>query len=452
MPNVETIVAPATPSGESALAVIRVTGPLVVGLAKGFHRTEAPLPRMVWNGGYVSQSGESIDDVLFSFFQSPNSYTGEDVLEISCHGNPFIVSKIVGDLRERGCRLAEPGEFTRRAFLNGRMDLTRAEAVMDVIRARSDRALEAAQSQLRGAFGRRIAAMVERLLQICAALEAYIDFPDEDLPVEDRARRQQELVAMADEVRQLRATERRGVLLRSGVKVVLLGEPNVGKSSLLNRLAGYERAIVSSEPGTTRDFLEVRVLLGPYSMEIVDTAGLREAAEQIERQGVTHALDCAEEADVCLVVVDLGSPSPALPPVLLSRLSSLNVVVAANKADLTARAFSGLAGIVAPQVEISALTGSGVDRLVEVLVALVDKLTGAGCSDEEIAVSARHAAALDDVGSSLGRAVSLLIDLAPLELVASEVRNAIDALGGLVGRIDHEAVLDRLFARFCIGK
>jgi len=435
MPVVETIVAPATPAGESALAVIRLSGPLAVGFATEFHRAGAPLPRTVWHGVYAGNSGESVDEVLFSFFRAPNSYTGEDVLEISCHGNPFIINKIVDDLRGRGCRLAEPGEFTRRAFLNGRMDLTRAEAVMDVIRARSDRALEAAQRQLRGSFGRRIDGMVDRLLTTCAAVEAYIDFPDEDLPAEDRRQRRQELEAIVEEVGQLRATERRGVLLRAGVKVVLLGEP-----------------IVSSEPGTTRDFLETSMLLGPYRMEIVDTAGLRETAAEIERQGVAHTLDRAEEADVCLVVVDLGSPSPALPDALRARLSAMNTIVAANKADLSARVFDGLAGVAAPQIDVSALSGVGIDRLVRALVETVDRLTEAGDSDEGIAVSVRHAAALADANGSLDRAVGLFIDGAPLELVASEIRNAIGALEAIVGRIDNEAVLDRLFARFCIGK
>jgi len=287
---------------------------------------------------------------------------------------------------------------------------------------------------------------------MCAAIEAYIDFPDEDLPAEDRASRRQELIAIINDVEQLRTTERKGTLLRSGVKVVLLGEPNVGKSSLLNRLVGYERAIVSSEPGTTRDFLETSVLLGPYRMEIVDTAGLRETAEQIEHQGVAHALDRAEEADVCVVVVDVGAPSPALPPALSARLSALTTLIVGNKADLPERAFTGLAGLAAPWIEVSALTGLGVDRLVDGLVALVDKLADSGGSDQGIAVSARHSAALAEVHSSLIRASQLLSDVVPFELVASELQTAVCALEGIVGRIDHEAVLDQLFARFCIGK
>lgn len=452
MSDLDTIVAPATPAGESALAAIRLTGPLAAQLSTIFHRGTAPLPRTIWHGRYTDRSGHLIDGVIFSFFRAPNSYTGEDVLEVSCHGNPFIISKIIDDLRHRGCRLADPGEFTRRAFMNGRLDLTRAEAVIDVIRARSDRALEAAQNQLRGVFGRRIAGMAERLLQACAAVEAYIDFPDEDLPPEDRDRQQKELTTIIEEIHQLRATERRGTLLRSGVKVVLLGEPNVGKSSLLNRLAGYERAIVNSEPGTTRDFLEASVLLGSYRIELVDTAGLREAAEPIESHGVAHALDRAAEADVCLVVVDLGAPSPALPAELRSRLTALNTVVVANKADLPARAFGGLAGVNSPRIEVSALTGAGMDRLVETLVALIDGLMNSGGSDEGIAVSERHAAALVDAGAALTHAVRLFSEDAPLELVASEIRDAIGSLDGIVGRIDNEAVLDRLFSQFCIGK
>ncbi|MGH8019019.1 MAG: tRNA modification GTPase, partial [Opitutaceae bacterium] len=244
----DTIVAPATGAGEAAIAVVRVSGAKTRGLAQEFFAGAPPCPRRVWHGDYVTAGEVVLDDVLFCFFPAPHSYTGEDVLEISGHGNPLIISRMIGDLVVRGCRLAEPGEFTKRAFLNGKMDLTSAEAVADIIRARSDRALEAAQRQLRGELGRRVDALVDRVLRTCAAIEAYIDFPDEDLPPEDRAARIEDLVGLLDEVNRLRSGRRQHQLLQEGARVVLLGEPNAGKSSLMNRFSGYERAIVSPEP------------------------------------------------------------------------------------------------------------------------------------------------------------------------------------------------------------
>lgn len=450
--DVETIVAPATPHGESALAIVRLSGPLASVIAAAQHGGSVPPPRLAWHGDYRSVSGELIDDVVLTYFAGPRSYTGEDVLEISSHGNPYIVRKLIDDAIARGCRMAEAGEFTRRAFLNGRLDLTAAEAVMDVIRARSDRALDAARQQLRGALGRRIDRLVDDVLQCCAAIEAYIDFPEDDLPAEDRARRQVELGTLLDEMERLKATRRQGELLRDGLRVVLLGAPNAGKSSLLNRLAGYERAIVSEEPGTTRDFLEEPVLLGPHRIRVIDTAGLREAAGAVERAGVERSLERAEEADLVVLVVDATAPCPSLPAPILGRLAARHAVIAVNKCDLAMRSFSWTGGPDLPRVEISAQTGAGIDELRRILVGIADRITGTDGDEEQVAVNARHAAALGEASDALERARSLLVAGSPLELVGCELRTAVGALGAIVGRIDPERVLDRLFASFCIGK
>ncbi len=450
--EVDTIVAPATPHGESALAVVRVSGPLAAALAAAQHGGRLPEPRLAWHGDFVSQAGAVIDDVVFSFFAGPRSYTGEDVLEISSHGNPYIVRRILDDCVARGCRVAQAGEFTRRAFLNGRLDLTAAEAVMDVIRARSERALAAARRQLEGALGRRIDRLVGDLLQTCAAIEAYIDFPEEDLPPEDRARRRAEISALVDEIGALQATRRRGELVRDGLRVVLVGAPNAGKSSLLNRLLGYDRAIVSEEPGTTRDFLEEAVVLGPHRIRMIDTAGLREARPGVERSGVARSVERAQEADLLVLVADASQPRPTLPESVHRRLEPGTAVIAINKCDLEARQFAWTDGATLPQVEVSALTGAGMDRLRTVLIGLADKLTGTGTDEELLAVNARHDAALAEAAGALGRADVLLREAGPLELVGSELRQAVAAAGEIVGRIDHEAVLDRLFSSFCIGK
>lgn len=447
----DTIMAPATPAGESALAVIRVSGGLAAKLAAELRSGRPPPPRRVWHSDYRTADGAEIDDAVFCFFQGPRSYTGEDLLEISCHGNPLIVAKILEDLRARGCRMAEPGEFTRRAFLNGRIDLTRAEAVMDVIRARSDKALAAAQRQLRGSLAARIEALVERLLRLVAALEASIDFPEEDLPAENQSWYRTEVAAMTDEIDRLLVSRRRGELLRKGIVVVLAGEPNSGKSTLLNRLVGFERAIVSEEPGTTRDFVEETISIGGYSMRIVDTAGLRETDGAVERAGVQRALERMAEADVNVLVVDAGCPCPALPDSALSSLRRETTVIAVNKIDLPVRLWRGAPFAAARTVEMSARDGTGLDDFRSTLGTLANELAY-GVADEDAAVNERHANALQGASAALKLAASLLFDGDCNELVVNRLRDVLGFLGSVVGRVDNEAVLDRLFATFCIGK
>ncbi len=451
MSGADTIVAPATPEGESALALIRVSGPEAATWARHFRRGRPLLAGRLWHGDYRGVRDDDIDDVVFAFFEAPRSFTGEHVLEISCHGNPLIITRILEDLRVRGGRLAEPGEFARRAFLNGRIDLTRAEAIMEVIRARSDRALEVARQQLRGALGRRIDAAVTRLVEICAGIEAYIDFPDEDLPPEDRDTRKAALDALHDELSRLGAAWRDGDLLRRGARILLVGAPNAGKSSLLNRLLGYERAIVDREPGTTRDFLEAETLVGPHRVVLIDTAGVHDGASGVEQAGIRHTLQLAETADFFLLVLDRTAPPLHLPQTLLARLSLSNALIINNKTDLEggsrSEPFEGF-----HHVEASALTGSGINELRERLRTLIDARIGPEGDETRLMINSRHAGALDRALASLDRARALLASCAPLELVGSELRGVIDALGEIVGRIDNERVLDALFASFCIGK
>lgn len=447
----DTIVAPATPSGESALAVLRISGPGAASIAAAMRHGRPPLPRRAWHADFVALDGEVLDDAVFVFFPQPRSHTGDDILEISCHGNPFIVSKLLADCVARGCRMAEPGEFTRRAYLNGRLDLSEAEAVIDVIRARSDSALRNARRQLRGALGSRIQIMVESIVATCAAIEAYIDFPEEDLPAEDRAARSAEIRAVLGELRRLQATRRQGEFLRNGVRVVILGEPNAGKSSLFNRLAGRERAIVSAEPGTTRDFIEETVRLGPHGIRLVDTAGLRETCGGVEREGVERTLAQAEEADIHLLVLDATHPAPAFPEAVRARLGPENTVVALNKIDLSS-AKTVVPPVPAAVVEVSALCGSGIEALKATLRELIDKMAPAAGEGDEVAVNTRHALALGEAISALERAESLLDGNSSSELIASELHTGSISLQSIVGPAADDALLDRLFASFCIGK
>jgi tRNA modification GTPase len=449
-PTQDTIAALATPGGEAALAVIRITGCDTRRFLAGVLGRPVAA-RVASRGAYRDASGAIVDDALFTFFPGPASYTGEDVLEISCHGSPYVAQRILGDLHARGCRPAGPGEFTRRAFLNGRMDLSQAEAVMDVIRARGDRALAAAQDQLRGALGRHLRPLTDSLLGVLARVEAQIDFPEEDLPPEDRAGLRRDVEAVLQAAGRLLATRRYGEMLRDGVRTVIVGEPNAGKSSLLNRLVGSDRAIVSPEPGTTRDFIEERVIVGPHCLRLVDTAGLNPVAVGLERLGVERTAARIEEADLLVLVLDATRPAPPLPPSLASRLTPERTVVAINKSDLLSGPPAAAAPAGLASVAVSALTGAGMDALVAEITRLADGPRDAD-NGETVAINARHAQSLTQARDCLAEALGKLDAKAPLELLASDLRGALDACGEISGRIDNERVLDRLFASFCIGK
>jgi tRNA modification GTPase len=448
----DTIAALATPAGTAALAVIRISGPDTVRLA-GDLFGGAPLPRAAVHADYLDHRGALLDDVVATLFAGPNSYTGEDSLEISCHGSPFIARKIVADLLARGCRPAGPGEFTQRAFLNGRMDLSQAEAVMDVISARSDRALAAAQQVLRGALGRHMARLVEGTVRALSTVEAHIDFPDEDLPPEDRILLEACVTDVLGGTQQLLATERTGALLREGIATVILGEPNAGKSSLLNRIVGSERAIVSPEPGTTRDFLEERVNAGPHGLRLVDTAGLNPAAAGIERLGIEKTLERAACADLHLLVLDSTRPTPSIPGAIRSRMTPSNTLIVLNKADLPA----GQGGPAAapypgfPTATVSALTGAGMESLFAELGRLAGGLQTT-FGEEHIAINIRHAHFLLEARTCLEAALAKIRNNGPAELLASDLRGALGALGEISGKVDNELMLDQLFASFCIGK
>ena len=329
----DTIAALATPVGVAALAVVRISGPRCRELLDEL-RPGTPLPerspRLV---RYRDATGREIDDLLVTFFPGPGSYTGEDLVELSCHGSPYIVGRLLEDLSARGCRPAEPGEFTQRAFLNGRMDLSQAEAVMDVIGARSAEALEAARRQLHGALGRHVDGLIAILVGCLARLEATIDFPEEDIPDEDRGALLAEVESVLEGTDRLLATAGTGERLRHGIRTVILGAPNAGKSSLLNALVGSDRALVSPEPGTTRDYIEEFVQVGSHGLLLVDTAGLNPAPGAVEGLGIGRTLERAGEADLFLWVVDGTLPVPPLPPGL-ERVSPANTVLVLNKADL----------------------------------------------------------------------------------------------------------------------
>jgi len=449
--HADTIAALSTPAGTAALAVIRISGPDTQRIATEL-AGRTPPPRVARRMDYRTRSGGMVDDVLVTFFRGPHSYTGEDTLEISCHGNPFIAQTVLEDLFARGCRPAAPGEFTQRAFLQGRMDLSQAEAVMDVIHARSERALLAANQQLRGALGRRMNMLVDGILGVLARIEAYIDFPDEDLPAEDRGLLQRELERLAVETERLLATSHYGALLRDGIKTVIVGEPNVGKSSLLNRLIGQDRALVSPEPGTTRDFIEERIIVGPHCLRLIDTAGLNPSPAPLEKLGMEKTMERLAEADLILLVFDAGCAEAKLPEGLQQLVDPVKSLILFNKSDLVDSPPTLSGSLPSLQsITISAKTGAGMDDLVAAIAARADKFDR-DVGSEGIAVSARHAHALAEAKSNLASARSKLLEAEAIELIASDLRAVLAAYGEITGKVDNERMLDHLFATFCIGK
>ncbi len=445
----DNIAALATPVGTAAIALLRASGAKVRELLTKIFGA-VPTARMAMHADYRDSDGILLDDVVYTYFAGPNSYTGEDSMEISCHGNPYIAQRILEDLFRRGCRGAEAGEFTKRAFLNGRLDLSQAEAVMDLIHARSERALTAANQQLRGSLGRHLEGLIARLIKILAQIEAYIDFPEEDLPPENKNAIRAELEALCGEVRRLIATNHYSGILRDGLKTVIVGAPNAGKSSLLNRLVGRERALVSPEPGTTRDYLEERILLGPHLLRLIDTAGLNSKPTSLEGRGIQKTIEQVGAADFFLWVIDSTLPLPILPEAVAKMMTFSNTVAILNKSDLP-EAQAEIGGIGFQCVKMSALTGDGVGALGDTVIEMTDSFR-AVIGVEVIAINARHTQAVGHALASIITARDSLEAGNSIELMASDLRVALEAFGEVSGRIDHEKILDELFSSFCIGK
>jgi tRNA modification GTPase len=443
-PPIDTIAAVATPCGQGAVAIVRLSGPrarpVVESIWKG--RPLDP-PRRARLGRVVDADGRTIDQVLVTRFQAPASFTGEDVVEIASHGGLLVTRRILDAVLAAGARPAEPGEFTQRAYLNGRIDLTQAEAVMDVITAQTDLALRAANEQLAGRLGERIRALRAGLVDLLAHVEAGIDFPDEDIDPDTGAALVARLVDAHREVAALLETADQGRILREGVRTVIAGPPNAGKSSLLNRLLGFDRAIVSEIAGTTRDTIEEVINLRGLPLRLVDTAGLRDPSDPLEQQGVARSNAALATAGLVLEMADLTLPRDRHP----SLETSGRRILLLNKCDLDPHpSWSG-----SPGIRLSCKSGAGFDELAD---AIERQLTGdrAHWHPDLVAINARHRACLVRAADALAAARRVLDAGEPFELAAAEVRAAAEAVGDVVGRIGNEEVLDVIFGRFCIGK
>jgi len=438
-----TIFALASGGGRAALSVYRLSGPEAGPILRALTGDDHPRPRLASLRTLRDRRGAEIDKGLVLWFPAPASFTGEDVVELHLHGGRAVSQAIAAALVDLGARPAEPGDFTRRAFEAGKMDLTQAEAIADLVDADTAAQRRQALVQMEGRLGRLYEGWRGEILRAQAHLEAAIDFAEEDLPADLIASSKAALADLAGRIHSHLADGGRGERVRDGLRVVLLGAPNAGKSSLLNQLAGRDAAIVSSTAGTTRDVIEVSVDLGGYPLLLADTAGLRGGAEEIEREGVRRALARADAADIKLLVLD-GAAWPHLDAESLELLDERCLVIL-NKVDLIAGAIPDRLHD-HPVIGLSALTGEGIELLLQRLTAAAEeRMAGDGAP---ALTRARHRASLNDAEAALRRAQQQTLP----ELVAEDVRVAARAIGRITGRVDVEAMLDIIFREFCIGK
>jgi len=469
----DTICAIATPIGEGGIGIVRLSGPqaLVVASRVVRLRSACPLSSISSHTLHLAdlvipasdrqnniETGLNrlpvsalLDEALVVYMKAPRSFTAEDVVEIQSHGGALVLGIICKVCVESGARMAEPGEFTKRAFLNGRLDLSQAEAVLDTIRATSSAGLNVAQRHLRGDLAREVEQARTSLLTVLAQVEAGIDFVDEDISFLQRDELKEIVRESWVVVQKLEATAQEGRILREGAQVVILGRPNVGKSSLLNRLLREERAIVTATPGTTRDVIEESIDLDGVTIRLVDTAGVRETDDVVEREGIKRTRLAQDGADLLLVVVDGSVPLTSDDRELLSTVKDRKHMVLLNKADLSVTAETDAALVDRASYSISAKTGMGVERVKSALRA---QLLSGGfeASDSVTVTNVRHRDALRRARESLGQALTSVESGMAGELVSIDVRAAADALGEITGAITTDEILSRIFSEFCIGK
>lgn len=445
------IVAIATPFGESAIGAVRLSGKGVIDIAKRFFRTRSEIkPRYAHFGTLVDEEGEVIDEGILIYYKAPKSYTGEDMVELSLHGNPLILKRALGLFLNAGCRLAEPGEFTKRAFLNGKLDLAQAEAVAELITAKTELARKASIRQLKGELSRYVNSLRESLIELSAYIEADIEFSEEDIPTLTK----EQVLGMVDKVLegidQLLKTAKTGRFLREGMRLAIVGKPNVGKSSLFNALLKEERSIVTDIEGTTRDYIEETLNLRGIPVVLVDTAGIREAKDPVEKLGVKRSVRKIEEADVVLFVLDSSVGISEEDMSIYEKVKDRETIVVINKIDLgevslPLEIFEGHSII-----KVSALTGHGLKDLEEEILKKAGALAQEGLT---IYVSVRHEELLKEAKEILKgfKRTYGKEDISP-EIAMLDIREAADHLGEIVGYITTEEVLGSIFSRFCIGK
>lgn len=446
----DTIAAIATPAGLGALAIIRISGNKAISVTdaifKGKKRIAETNSHTVHYGKILDNQNELIDDVLLSVFKAPNSYTGEDLIEICCHGNPLIAEKIIGQILKHDARIAEPGEFTKRAFLNNKIDLAQAEAVVDVICSRTDASLRGARNQLDGLLSKNVVVLRQSLLDTLSFLELELDFAEEEVEFVARGELTQKIISIIENIDNLLKTYSFGKVIRDGVNVAIVGKPNVGKSSLLNYLLKESRAIVSHIPGTTRDIIREEISMDGILFKLYDTAGIRFSEDIIEIEGVRRSNEAIVNSDIILFVNDVVQGiSEDLYEELIALKTKDRIIKVVNKIDI------GRGDNVVDAVEISALTGQGIDNLIATMreIALIHN----NYSEKSVMVSnIRHYQCLKTAKNSLENSLSSIDQMLSGEFITVDLRIAADSLGEIIGEVTSEDVLNNIFSKFCIGK
>lgn len=449
-----TIVAVATGPGEYGIAILRISGPLTLATLKTFvarrRKNEEWQARTLYHGHFRDAAGEVVDEIMAVYFPGPHSFTGEACGEIHCHGGRMVQRRILDLLISHGLSLAAPGEFTRRAFLNGRIDLTRAEAVVDLIHARSETSRRLAVSQLEGGIFRLVTTLRNQAADLLALIEAYVDFPEEELDTAHEAQVTVAATLLRKEFDRLIASYEQGRIVRDGVSLLILGRPNVGKSSLMNLLVGEERSIVSSLPGTTRDTIEESIVLSGLPFRIIDSAGIRDSDDLIETLGVQRAFAKLANADLVLLVYDASAGFTAADEEILQRCANTPLLLIANKIDLPCLPAPSPHGL--PQLAISCHSPSGIDLLPDKIQEILAPDVACEITAGALICDLRHKEALLRAREALVSFERLVQDGAPIELAACELRAVLTALGTITGETTTEDILDRIFSRFCIGK
>jgi|WetSurMetagenome_2_1015567.scaffolds.fasta_scaffold00075_13 tRNA modification GTPase len=460
----DTIAAVSTPPGEGGIGIVRLSGRESFCIVRGIFTPAGGMPnqsagpRTIIHGFITDPATtEKIDEVLVSFMKAPRTYTREDVVEINCHGGMVPLRRVLGLTLNEGARLAEPGEFTRRAFLNGRIDLAQAEAVIDVIRAGTEQSERMALRQLEGGLSEEIKDIREGIAGLCALVEAYLDFPEDDVEPPEMDRMTAAMEDAASRLKVLCRSFDEGRLYREGAAMAIVGKPNVGKSSLLNALVRKDRAIITDLPGTTRDIIEEALNIGGLPVRVMDTAGIREAHDLAEAEGIKRSLGAIAGADIVLAVFDAGRPLDQADRLIIEKVGNKKTISVINKCDIMDAGFDcddpELNG--RSCVRISAKKGEGLEVLREKIFAeLISGSSGAGAESTAglLITNIRHKRLLDKALESLGQARATLENSDRLEVTALFLREALDALGEIVGVVTTDDILDRIFAGFCIGK
>ncbi|HVK59732.1 MAG TPA: tRNA uridine-5-carboxymethylaminomethyl(34) synthesis GTPase MnmE [Candidatus Kapabacteria bacterium] len=447
----DTIAAISTPLGESGLAVVRLSGLASLRIADSCFRPVGSSSKSASAAGThtvqygkMKRDGKTIDEVLLTVLRAPRTFTREDMVEISCHGGILPAKLVLDALLAAGARLAEPGEFTKRAFLNGRIDLTQAEAVADLIHSRTELALDAANEQLAGKLSRRIEELRDQLVQTLAHIEAHIDFPDEDIAPDTKDQLIRRLESGLSFMDQLLATASEGQILRRGIRAAIIGRPNAGKSSLLNQLLGHERAIVSPVPGTTRDTIEETANIRGIPVVFVDTAGIRDSNDLIEAEGIRRSRESLARAELVLEVIDASEA--VKPGERIGAQDGKKHLLVLNKIDLPQRA-----QVSEPAHRVSCTSGEGLEQLKD---AIRDAVWSGRVGGEmnQVMINARHQEALQRARHHTRHTIDALRSNQTLELSAMDLRIATNAIGEIVGKTTTEHILDSIFSQFCIGK